>query len=71
MIFLHSKSLREQLSVKEREDIGDKCKRLLDTGRLRYLKSKGMECFLHRYISEELTPENIVLVAYRPTAVKT
>uniref|UniRef100_A0A0B6ZKU7 tRNA:m(4)X modification enzyme TRM13 n=1 Tax=Arion vulgaris TaxID=1028688 RepID=A0A0B6ZKU7_9EUPU len=63
-----SKTLREQLSVSEREEIGFKCKRLIDTGRLHYLRSKGMKCLLRRYISEELTPENVVLIAYLPSS---
>ncbi|BFZ17046.1 hypothetical protein BsWGS_20085 [Bradybaena similaris] len=61
-----STPLREQLSVSEREDIGRKCKRLIDTGRLHYLRSKGMKCFLRQYIDEELTPENVVLLAHIP-----
>ncbi|GFN81451.1 tRNA guanosine-2'-o-methyltransferase trm13 [Plakobranchus ocellatus] len=56
-------ALREQLSVSERERIGRQCKRIIDTGRLHYLRSKGMKAWLRQYIDEFTTPENVVLVA--------
>ncbi|KAK0062954.1 tRNA:m(4)X modification enzyme TRM13 isoform X4 [Biomphalaria pfeifferi] len=59
----YNKPLREQLSVSQREEIGRKCKRLIDTGRLHFLKSKGLQCFLREYINESITPENVVLIA--------
>uniref|UniRef100_A0A2C9LXY1 tRNA:m(4)X modification enzyme TRM13 n=1 Tax=Biomphalaria glabrata TaxID=6526 RepID=A0A2C9LXY1_BIOGL len=59
----YNKPLREQLSVRQREEIGRKCKRLIDTGRLHFLKSKGLQCFLREYIDESITPENVVLIA--------
>ncbi|RUS88768.1 hypothetical protein EGW08_003485 [Elysia chlorotica] len=57
-------SLREHLTVPEREKIGRQCKRIIDTGRLHYLRSKGMQASLREYIDEDTTPENVVLVAY-------
>ncbi|XP_005104573.1 tRNA:m(4)X modification enzyme TRM13 homolog [Aplysia californica] len=59
-----SNALRESLSVTVRENIGRKCKRLIDTGRLHYLRSKGMTCCLREYVSGEITPENVVLLAH-------
>ncbi|GFR79293.1 tRNA:m(4)X modification enzyme TRM13 homolog [Elysia marginata] len=56
--------LREQLSVSEREKIGRQCKRIIDTGRLHYLRSKGLKATLREYIDEGTTPENVVLVAH-------
>lgn len=57
-------SLRELLSVSEREKIGRQCKRIIDTGRLLYLRSKGMKASLREYVDEDTTPENVVLIAH-------
>ncbi|XP_059177609.1 tRNA:m(4)X modification enzyme TRM13 homolog isoform X2 [Physella acuta] len=56
---------REQLTVQQREDIGRKCKRLIDAGRQHFLTTKGMKCFFREYIDEKVTPENVVLIAIR------
>lgn len=46
-----------------RREIGRMCKRLLDTGRLRYLEQHGFKnCRLQMYVSEQVTPENVLLV---------
>ncbi|VDI29464.1 tRNA:m4X modification enzyme [Mytilus galloprovincialis] len=51
------------LSIKEREEIGRKCKRLIDYGRVEYLKEKGLNCDMKVYIEEQLTPENVAIFA--------
>lgn len=43
--------------------LGKKCKRLVDTGRLLWLREKGMEAKLVEYIAETVSPENKVLLA--------
>ena len=52
-----------KLSQEEREVIGRKCKRLIDHGRVCFLKEHGLKSSLKVYIEEFFTPENVVLVA--------
>jgi tRNA:m4X modification enzyme len=52
-----------QLSPSQREEIGRKCKRLIDIGRVHYLKDFGLQSQLKTYIEGKLTPENVVIVA--------
>lgn len=47
----------------ERKAVGQKCKRLIDYARIRYLEQNGFECSLKRYVSSDITLENICLVA--------
>ncbi|KXJ16130.1 tRNA:m(4)X modification enzyme TRM13 homolog [Exaiptasia diaphana] len=51
------------LSIAEREDIGRQCKRLLDLGRLWYLRTKGMSAKLCYYVDRSVSLENVVLLA--------
>lgn len=60
-----SQGFREGLSVSAREEVGRMCKRIIDMGRLHYLRSKGMTSSLQEYVSDEVTPENVVLLAVR------
>lgn len=39
------------------------CKRLIDAGRVHYLKSKGYETKLVTYIDKSVSLENVALVA--------
>lgn len=52
-----------QLSPSQREEIGRKCKRLIDIGRVHYLRNCGLQSQLKTYIEEKLTPENVIIVA--------
>lgn len=51
------------LSPGQREEIGRKCKRLIDHGRVLYLRNCGLQSQLKTYIEEKLTPENVLIVA--------
>lgn len=51
------------LSPCEREHIGRLCKLLIDCGRLHFLQTKGFEGRLTRYVSSEVTLENVLLTA--------
>ncbi|XP_063056836.1 tRNA:m(4)X modification enzyme TRM13 homolog [Engraulis encrasicolus] len=51
------------MSVQERERIGRLCKRLIDEGRVQYLKSRGQETGLSCYIGDDITLENTLLTA--------
>eukprot|EP00960_Hanusia_phi_P036629 752429-Hanusia_phi.AAC.3 len=43
---------------------GRKCKRLIDVGRMLYVREHlGLECELSAYVAEDLTPENVMLIA--------
>lgn len=61
---------RAALSVAEREAraaVGRRCKQLLDSGRLRFLREElGLEGALVEYCDEALTPENVLLLGWRP-----
>lgn len=50
--------------IAERKEIGRKCKRLMDYGRICYLEQNGYECFLKTYIDSKITLENVCLVAF-------
>ncbi|XP_058444397.1 tRNA:m(4)X modification enzyme TRM13 homolog [Malaya genurostris] len=48
----------------EREDIGRKCKRVLDLGRLDYLEQNGFSAQLKFYAKSEITLENVCLIGH-------
>ncbi|XP_029642022.1 tRNA:m(4)X modification enzyme TRM13 homolog [Octopus sinensis] len=51
------------IPIEQRESIGQKCKQLIDYGRLLYLKEKNLDVEMKEYIDATMTPENIVLLA--------
>ncbi|XP_044055620.1 tRNA:m(4)X modification enzyme TRM13 homolog isoform X2 [Siniperca chuatsi] len=51
------------LSAAEREQIGRLCKRLIDGGRLDFLKTKGFDGKLTAYVKSHVTLENVLLTA--------
>ena len=53
------------LNVPERRQLGLKCKRIIDFGRLDFLKQHGFDANLLYYTTEETTPENVMLIASR------
>ncbi|KAH8327199.1 hypothetical protein KR074_006928 [Drosophila pseudoananassae] len=60
----------QRLGREERERFGLQCKRLLDWGRLEYIRSQGYEASLKFYVPKDVTLENVVLVAKRDTSKK-
>ena len=46
-----------------KEDIGYKCKRLIDMGRVSWLRNNGMQTELLTYVPQNVTVENVVIVA--------
>ncbi|WAR22789.1 TRM13-like protein [Mya arenaria] len=56
-------SINSKLTQSEREQIGRKCKRLIDHGRICYLQEHGLRSTMKIYIEEFFTPENVVLLA--------
>ena len=50
-------------TAEERVAVGKKCQRLLDHGRVQWLTQLGLEAELVRYVGEEVTPENRLLLA--------
>lgn len=46
-----------------RREIGRKCKRLIDFARIDYLEANGYRCSLKSYVGQDVTLENICLVA--------
>lgn len=55
--------LSSHLDGPARRHLGRMCKRLLDTGRLLYLCEHGYDGRLQTYVPEEVSPENVLLVA--------
>jgi len=51
------------LSAGERQQLGRLCKRLIDGGRVHFLKAQGFHGRLSRYVGREVTPENVLLTA--------
>ncbi|XP_067893667.1 tRNA:m(4)X modification enzyme TRM13 homolog isoform X3 [Heterodontus francisci] len=51
------------LSVDEREHLGHLCKRLIDQGRIWYLKQRGFDSALQYYTSPSISLENVLLTA--------
>ena len=56
--------MSEALSERERAVVGRMCKRLLDTGRLRYLQAHGYAGRLQEYVDVAVSPENTLIVAW-------
>ncbi len=52
-----------KLGKDEKKSIGLQCKRLIDTGRLKYLENHGYEAKLLYYVDSNITLEDIVLLA--------
>mmetsp|Transcript_3989 Transcript_3989/g.5311 ORF Transcript_3989/g.5311 Transcript_3989/m.5311 type:complete len:113 (+) Transcript_3989:1603-1941(+) len=44
--------------------LGHMCKRLIDTGRTRWLSSQGLQGELIRFVPESVSPENRLLLGY-------
>ena len=44
------------------------CKRLIDLGRVEYLRSIGLEAELMHYCDATLSPENCLILAWQPEA---
>lgn len=51
------------IDATERVILGRKCKRLIDTGRLLWLRERGMQAKLVEYIAACVSPENKLLLA--------
>ena len=54
------------LTPEDREEIGVMCKRLIDEGRLRYLRDQGFNSHLVIYIDKAQSLENVALLAQTP-----
>ncbi|XP_018026840.1 tRNA:m(4)X modification enzyme TRM13 homolog [Hyalella azteca] len=54
------------LSIGEREAIGRAAKLLIDHGRVEFLRECGLQAKLVRYVDQQVTLENVALVAYLP-----
>ena len=53
------------LGAEEKEHVGRCCKRLIDVGRLVYVREQlGLEAELVSYAPQSLTPENVLLLAW-------
>jgi hypothetical protein len=47
----------------ERNALGFMCKDIIDTGRLLWLRSKGLDADLVSYVASNISPENHLLIA--------
>lgn len=54
---------RHGLSQEIREEIGRKCKMILNYGRLKYLEKHGYEAKLIYYVEQNVSPENVCIIA--------
>ncbi|CAN8010179.1 unnamed protein product [Ixodes pacificus] len=55
--------VRMNLSIERREEIGRRCKLLLDIARIRCLATKGLDARLVYFVDRNVTPENVAIVA--------
>lgn len=55
------------LSRTERVAIGMKCKRLVDTGRMDFLRQAGWDVSLSQYVAPSISGENVLLLATHPS----
>ncbi|KAJ7524021.1 hypothetical protein O6H91_18G073300 [Diphasiastrum complanatum] len=55
--------VKQLLDKRERKALGMKCKQILDCGRLLWLKQNGLEVKFVQYVSENVSPENKLLLA--------
>ncbi|XP_048522983.1 tRNA:m(4)X modification enzyme TRM13 homolog isoform X2 [Dendroctonus ponderosae] len=53
------------METDEREIIGQRCKNVLNWGRLRYLEANNFKCSLHYYVDKDITLENVCIVALK------
>ena len=56
------------LTVEERERVGRECKRLLDMGRVIWLRKQGLSAELVHFCKPQVSPENCLLIAWPPAA---
>lgn len=56
---------RYGLNREEREEIGRKCKYIINWGRLKYLQKLNFDCSLHYYVDKDITLENVCIVAVK------
>ncbi|XP_054725390.1 tRNA:m(4)X modification enzyme TRM13 homolog [Anastrepha obliqua] len=63
-------NVTQRLCLAERERVGDMCKRILDYGRLQYLREHGYEAVLKYYVARDVTLENVCLLARKVGASK-
>jgi hypothetical protein len=61
---ISARKWRSDLPEDERVAIGQSCKRLLDAGRREAFREAGLQCEIVRFIGEEITPENTLLLAW-------
>ncbi len=52
-----------KLTSEEKKIIGLQCKRLIDTGRMKYLEQYGYSTELMYYVDSDVTLEDVVLLA--------
>ncbi|CAN7937703.1 unnamed protein product [Ixodes hexagonus] len=55
--------VRMNLSIERREEIGRRCKLLLDIARIRCLATAGLDARLVYFVDRDVTPENVAIVA--------
>ncbi|CAN8027900.1 unnamed protein product [Ixodes persulcatus] len=59
----HCRYVRMNLSIERREEIGRRCKLLLDIARIRCLATAGLDARLVYFVDRNVTPENVAIVA--------
>lgn len=58
----NTNSIKLKLSLEERQEIGRKCKRIIDMGRTKYLEENGYKCDMISYIKSDVTLENVCMI---------
>lgn len=50
------------LSREEKEEIGRRCKSIINWGRVIHLENSAFKCFLHYYVEKSISLENVCIV---------
>lgn len=53
------------LSREEKEEVGRRCKNILDYGRMHFMESLGFGCEMFYYVDASVSPENVCIVAVK------
>lgn len=59
--------LLDLLGFSRAKDLGRKARRLMEEGRIRYLRDRGFNAYLVRYCDESITGDNLAIIATKPS----
>lgn len=61
----YASNLGDEFTADMKREWGKRCKRFIDIGRIKYLESCGYKVHLMYYVKDDITPENILMIAQK------